>query len=241
MRAARISRAIALLVLLAGTTACVTPKHHLIDERQPRSLLIVPPLNETPEVAAPKQFLSTVTRPLAERGYYVFPVAVVQQMMIDNGLPTPMEMNQVPLARLREVFAPDAVMYVRIKQWGTRFQVVNARSQVTVECTILDAATGQTIWAGSETAIDDSNAGRSSSSNPLAALIGAVVGAVVTQVAASADDEHSRLLARRANDVLFGQRLAAGPYHPMRIAAPMPILRNDVVRTASTSSVTAPR
>jgi hypothetical protein len=38
-------------------------------------------------------YLSTLTKPLAEKGYYVLPVAVIDQFLKENGLPTPAEMN----------------------------------------------------------------------------------------------------------------------------------------------------
>jgi hypothetical protein len=54
----------------------------------PRSILMLPPLNESTAVEATWGYLSTVTQPLAERGFYVFPVAVIDQFLKENGLPS---------------------------------------------------------------------------------------------------------------------------------------------------------
>jgi hypothetical protein len=45
-------------------------------------------------------YLSTLTKPLAEKGYYVLPVAVIDQFLKENGLPTPAEMNGIPLEKI---------------------------------------------------------------------------------------------------------------------------------------------
>src|SRR5262249_40129197 len=73
----------------------------------PRSILVLPPLNESTTIEGTYGYLSTVTRPIAERGYYVFPVAVTDQFMKDNGLPTAGEMQDAPLAKFAEVIGAD--------------------------------------------------------------------------------------------------------------------------------------
>jgi hypothetical protein len=90
----------------------------------PRSVLVLPPLNQSVEVDAPYRYLSTISRPLAEAGYYVFPVAVVDGVMKENGLPTPGEMHAVSLEKIREVFGADAVLYVTIEDYGQKYLIV---------------------------------------------------------------------------------------------------------------------
>ena len=63
------------LILLEGCRAPHDYSAYL--DHMPRSILVLPPLNNSLEPVAPYIYLSTVTRPLAERGYYVFPVAVI--------------------------------------------------------------------------------------------------------------------------------------------------------------------
>jgi len=68
----------------------------------PRSILILPPLNESTALEGTYGYLSTVTQPVAEHGYYVFPVEVVDRFLKENGMPTAGEMHQVPLNRVRK-------------------------------------------------------------------------------------------------------------------------------------------
>ena len=44
-----------------------------------------------------------VTRPIAERGFYVYPVAVVTEFLKQNGMPTPGEMHQIRPQKFREI------------------------------------------------------------------------------------------------------------------------------------------
>lgn len=45
-----------------------------LQQAAPRSILVLPPMNSSVDVNAPYSYLSTISTPLAEKGYYVFPV-----------------------------------------------------------------------------------------------------------------------------------------------------------------------
>src|SRR5215203_5425701 len=96
-----------------------------------RWILGMPSLDELPATNASYDYLSTVTEPPAERGYYGFPVAMVDVMMRENGLPTPGEMHDVSLSKLGEVFDADAVLYITVKEWGTSYHVLESATTVT--------------------------------------------------------------------------------------------------------------
>src|SRR5208337_3563642 len=101
-------------------------------------------------------YYSTVTKPLAEMGYYVFPVVVVDQFMKENGLPTAGEMHQAPLNKIRDIFGADAVLYATLKQYGTKYQVINSATIVSVQAKLVDTQTGLTLWDGTATAQENS-------------------------------------------------------------------------------------
>ena len=185
-----------LLLALGALAACATKPHDYTAylTHMPRAILVLPPINDTLDVNASSAFLATVTRPLAERGYYVFPVAVVDAYLRQNGRPTPTDMHAVEPSKLREVFGADAALYISIKQWGTTYQVINSSSRVVIECHLVDLQTGTILWAGTGAAVSDSCGG--------GGLVGALVGAVVNQVATSVHDPCPGL-AGRANQQLF--------------------------------------
>jgi len=175
----------------------------------PRSILILPPLNESTSVTATYGYLSTVTRPVAERGYYVFPVAVVDQFLKHNGMPTPGEMHQVPLAKVRDVIGADAVLFATINEYGSKYKVLSSDTVVRVSARLVDTRTGTLLWEGHGTGRQSSG----SSGNIVADLVGAVVAQGINS---SRDTSHD--VSRVANAQLFtleSQGLPYGPYSPL--------------------------
>jgi hypothetical protein len=197
---------------LAAAFGCATPEPYdytAFVAYRPTSILILPPLDETMELDASYAYLSTVTRPLAERGYYVFPVALVDRVLRQNGLPTPYEMHQVDPRKLREIFGADAVLYLALRDWGSSYQVIQSVTEVELTARMMDLGTGTDLWGGSTRAAVGSSDGGGG-------LIGMLVGAAVTQIASSVDDR-SLDVARQANDQLFydpNRGLPVGPLNP---------------------------
>ncbi len=140
-------------------------------------------------------------------GFYVFPVAVVDQFMKENGMPTAGEMHQVPLGKVGEIFGADAVLYLKVKQYGSKYQVIASTTVVTAEGRLVDVKTGTTLWEGTATAQQSSSSG-----NILADLVVAVVDQAINS---STDQAHN--LAVQANTQLFTTKnhgLLFGPYFP---------------------------
>jgi hypothetical protein len=159
-------------------------------------------------VEATYGYLSTVTFPLAELGYYVFPVAVVDQFLKENGLPTAGEMHQVPLNKVAEITGADAVLFVTLQQYGTKYQILNSATIVRAKASLVDTRTGLLLWQGEGMAEEDS-AGTGN-------IFGDLISAAVTQaIKTGTDAAHG--VCRAANTRLFttkDQGLLYGPYHP---------------------------
>jgi len=195
-------------VALAACTQVVDEDMSAFETYKPRSILVLPPLNESVDVNAPYNWLSTISMPLGEAGYYVFPVAVIDAYMKDNGLPTPDEMHNVSLAKLREVIGPDAVLYVTIEDWGQKYQVLSSTTVVKAHARLVHTATGTEIWNGNAVAVESSG-----TSND---LVGMLITAAISQVIDSTSDT-AHGAARRANlEMVLDDRsgLPPGPYSP---------------------------
>lgn len=197
-------------LLLSG---CQTPQpydYSALNKSKPRSILVIPPANNTVEVNAPYIFLSTITRPLAEKGYYVFPVSMIENFFRESGMALSEEMNEIPLDKIRQHIGPDAVLYVTIDEWGQKYELLASRAVVSSTWRLIDARTGEVLWdatARAEQKSDDGNQG----------LIGALVNAVVTQIVGTLAD-HTPMLSSNANTfaIFNAQRgLLNGPYAPI--------------------------
>jgi hypothetical protein len=178
-------------------------------QSRPASILVLPPLNDSPDVNATYSMLSQVSFPLAESGYYVFPVTLVDETFRQNGLSNPAEMHDVKLQKLREIYGADSALYINIKQYGTSYTVIASESRVTAEARLIDLRTEQVLWTGSATA--SSAEGRNSSGG----LVGMLVQAVVSQIIESSTNQShaiagvtsQRLLsAGMPNGILYGPR-----------------------------------
>lgn len=176
-------------------------------EARPRSIVVIPPLNNSVEVNASYTFLSTISKPLAEKGYYVFPVAVIDLFMKENGLPSPAEMNDVPLDKIRENIGADAALYIVINDWGQKYQLLSSKAVVNADLRLIDTRTGALLWNGKARA--EQGSGSNNQDNGIA---GALLGAIIDQVAGSIID-HTYDLSREANrDAIHGGGFLDGPY-----------------------------
>ena len=189
---------------LLSVGACATspkPDYSKFFEHHPRSVLIVPAINKTTAVEAPTVFNTTVTRPFAERGYYVYPVFLTRDILNDLGLSDEGLIAQAQPQRFREIFGADAVLFVTVNTWTTTYVVL--ASSVTVEANykLVDTDTGEVIWERTERVAEASRGG---------SLLEMVISAAITALTVD-----YRPLASRTNVLVVdkpGQGLPAGPY-----------------------------
>lgn len=182
-----------------------------INAAKPKSILVIPPTSESTDVNSTYTFLSTISKPLAEQGYYVFPVAVVDTFMKENGLPTPDEMNSVPLDKIRDVTGADAVLYVNINQWGQKFQLISSVTIIDSDVRLVDTKTGTLLWNAKIQA-------QQSSSDGGGGLAGAIIGAIAEQIASAIVDKTYGLSAQQNLLAVNHQTrgLPKGPYKKIK-------------------------
>jgi len=177
---------------------------------RPASILVLPPVNNSPDIKATYSVLSQATMPLAESGYYVFPVALVDETFRQNGYTVPADIHQIPAAKLREIFGADAALYIEVKQYGTQYAVLISETRVTAKGTLLDLRTGKTLWSATATA--SNNEGNNNSGG---GLIGMLITAAIKQVVNTISEQghtiagitDQRLLsAGSTNGILYGPR-----------------------------------
>lgn len=164
-----------LLLLLTGCeTSDPTPSAASANPNLPRSILVLPPVNESIDVHASESVLSQVTVPVAESGYYVFPVALAFETFVQNGFSEAALIHQIDPARLQEIFGADAALYLLVEEFGTSYKVLSSVTRVTIRGRLVDLRNGRILWEGK------SSAGSSSGGDNIAsALIGSVVGQVL--------------------------------------------------------------
>ena len=189
------------------------------NKAKPVTLLVMPPLNESPEVNATPGAWSHATLPLAEAGYYVLPVALVDETFRQNGVTSATDAQGIPFAKLREVFGADAAVYMKVRKYGTTYFVIGSETRVEVEARIVDLRSGLLLWEGKATATSAEEQQQTSGG-----LVGLLVLAVVKQIVGTATDASYRY-AGIANQRMLGvpryNGIPPGPRSPI-YGKPMP-------------------
>ena len=176
----------------------------------PKSILVVPVVNRTVDVTAPDYFLATISRPIAERGYYIFPVNLVKRVLEDDGLADSNLVHQANPKRLGELFGADTILYITIHKWDAKYAVLSTSVEVEFTYVMKSGKTGEELWKAKEarTYVPENR----SSGNPLADLVAMAITAGMTKAAPNYIP-----LAQQANGqavIRVHQGLPAGPYHP---------------------------
>lgn len=212
MRNIQLFAALAFASILSGcATAPTAMDYTAFKQSNPRSILVLPPINHTTEVIAPYGVLANVTVPLAEAGYYVFPVALVDETFKNNGLTVAEDIHAVTSKKLSEIFGADAVMYIEVQEYGTSYAVLSSDTVVVVQAKLVDSKTNEILWQGSARAASSEQ----NNNNNGFGVVGMLVEAAVTQIFESAFDTgfeiaaiaSARLLSPEAhNGLLYGPR-----------------------------------
>lgn len=175
----------ALALLLTGcATSPGAYDYTAFKESNPRSILVLPPLNKSPEVLASYGMLAQVSHPIAESGYYVLPVAVVSETLKQNGITVADDAHAISLPKLHQIFGADAVLYMTIEDYGTSYRVISSDTTVSASAKLVDGKTGTLLWEGSAKVSTAAN----SNSNSGGGVLGALLTAVIDQVAATVSD-----------------------------------------------------
>jgi hypothetical protein len=114
---------------------------------QPKSILVLPPKNYTTAVDAPEHYLASITKPLTEMGYYVFPVSIVDDFFKSENIYNADLARNIPLKKLKEVFGADAILNVDIVKWDTSYNIIASDVDVMFRLSLIDVNTEKEIWS----------------------------------------------------------------------------------------------
>lgn len=204
---------VALMGLLASLAGCASksyvdrlPEFH---QARPSSILVVPIVNHSVEVDAPHYVLSTLTRVIAEKGYYVFPVNTVKTVLEFEGLYEPAEVHAQDTNELAELFGADAVLFVEIHEWRAEYLLLQTTTYVDLEYRLVGSE-ARPLWASRKRVSYTPN--HNTGSGGLAGLVASALVAAVERA-----DPRYMALTRSANEDVFlkgAQAFPPGPYSP---------------------------
>lgn len=173
-----------LLILLSGIlflSGCAQQQkpsydYSALKESKPKSILVLLPVNNSVDVKADTSVLARVTYPLAELGYYVYPVALVDEVFKQNGLTDDNAIRSANIKKIYDIFGADSILYLNVDKYGTSYKVFDSVTEVELEGKLIDLKTGKTLWDGTGRFAEGST---HSNDGALVALVKAAVSQVV--------------------------------------------------------------
>ncbi len=138
------------ILMMLGLTGCVTNPEVKKDmsafqAAAPRSILVVPAINKSLDVDAPSYVLAALPIPIAEKGYYVFPVNTTKYVLEQEGFYEGERIHQESTPKLAKLFGADAVLYVSINQWDAQYAFLTTTVTVDFDYRLV-SKDGVDIW-----------------------------------------------------------------------------------------------
>ena len=195
---------LAVIVSSCGTTSQITreSQYAAMYNDMPVTILVMPPINNTTNVEAKDLLYTSISRPLAEAGYYVIsPLLAMDILKAESAYDAEMFIDK-PLTLFRDYFGADAVVFSQIDDWTKRGFGIDTK----IRYIIKSATSGEILFDRScDLYLDlQQNSGGSSA---LSQLIDLAVSAIST-----AATDHI-VAARKANYFIF-RDIPRGKYDP---------------------------
>ncbi|WOO34002.1 GNA1162 family protein [Diaphorobacter limosus] len=128
-----------------------------------------------------------------------------------NGIISAQDAQELPVAKLREIFGADAALYLDVRQYGSVYAVLKSETKVTLTARLVDLRTGDQLWSGEATA----SSAETKSSN--SSLVGMLVSALIDQIVDSLSDRSVQIAEIANGRLLYAGRpggLLHGPRSP---------------------------
>jgi hypothetical protein len=201
------------VVMLALTlAACAAPQnakdYSAFRAHDPHSILVVPVLNNTTSLTAQDYFMSTISAPFAERGYYVFPAHMVKSILEKEGLSDAGLVHSANPVRFGQLFGCDTVLLIDVNKWESKYVLLSTTTTVSFQYRLASCRDGSILWEDKRELSYSPQA--ANGGNPLAALIADAIMAALEKA-----EPNYMPLATQANTLAaatVGQGLPAGPY-----------------------------
>lgn len=199
-----------IIVLATLISSCAKPilkseAYKKLYKEEPKTVLIMPPINKTTNVEAKEYFHSTLSVPLANMGYYVIPPFLSMEILKKESAYNSELFLTAPLTNFGEIFGANAVLFTIIHKWSK--SVLFANVTVEIEYILKSTKTNEVLYTrrGVIEYSTSSNSGGSSSLLSMAASVAA------SAIKTAATDY--TMVARKCNSYTLND-IPVGKYSP---------------------------
>lgn len=203
-------RIIAIILLAASVSSCgivsqVTreSQYAAMYNDMPTTILVMPPINNTSNVEAKDLLYTSISRPLAEAGYYVIsPLLAMDVLKAESAYDSELFIDG-SLAMFKKYFGADAVVFSQIDTWAKRGFGIDTKIRYIIKST----TSNEIIFERScDLYLDLSH--NSNGNSTLSILTDLAISAIST-----ATTDHIEA-ARKANNYIF-RDIPRGKYSPL--------------------------
>ena len=196
---------LAAMVCSCGTTNLVTreSQYAAMYNDMPVTILVMPPINNTSNVEAKDLLYTSISRPLAEAGYYVIsPLLAMDILKAESAYDAELFIDK-PLTAFKDYFGADAVVFSQIDDWAKKGFGIETKIRYIIKST----TSGEILFDRScdlYLDLQQSSGGNSWISTLVDLAVSAISTATTDHIAA----------ARKANYFIF-RDIPRGKYDPM--------------------------
>ena len=199
--------------LLTASCATIAPEitresqYPRMYEERPLSLLVMPPINNTSFVEAKDLLYTSISKPLAEAGYYVISPFLAMDILRAESAYDAELFVAASLTPFKNYFGADAVVFSEINKWAK----VGVGIDADIRYFIRSATTGEILFDRSCDLFLDLSSDSDSDDNKKTSLLSVLVDLATTAINTAMTDHI--VAARKANNYIF-EDLPRGKYSP---------------------------
>jgi len=171
----------------------------------PKTILVLPAVNHSTAADAPHLYSSTVAQPLANAGFYVLSTEVTKNFLANEGLFSGEQLSAVPPQKFGEAFGADAVLYVTIEKWDSKYYVLGGNVTVGISYRLKSTKSGSELWVYANEVVLDTSGDSNNS--------GGLLGAIIATAIKTATQDYVPI-ARRVNNLALNN-IPFGGYHKL--------------------------
>lgn len=138
-----LSAAIFSLACAGGAPHSVVPDYR---DRMPRSVAVLPVLNETVSLKAPEVFRPILLNKLSLKGYETPALAFIDGRLREKGIREAGQVNSLTPQEIGTLLGVDALLYTSVTEFSTTYLLAYASMTVGARFELKDTKTGEKLW-----------------------------------------------------------------------------------------------
>ena len=149
MQGRKISLWIVVGAWFAFTAGCAGGSHPSAPDYQskiPRSVAVLPVLNETVSLKAPEMFRPLVLNKLSMKGYETPALSSIDGLLLEKEIREAGQINSLTPQALGQLLRVDALLYTTVTEFSTTYLLAYASVTVAARFELKDAKTGEKLW-----------------------------------------------------------------------------------------------